>query len=293
MSSSAPNQPKSSNELNKEPRDDFKRSISQTTKKTLRFPGNLDEIDHWVCFRAQQPKLFKTEDFEKKDDITVIHLPMPANIGTTYDHKYNTEAIGEQGRLAAGSSDILTSGSVSSIIDRMKSVTKEDVADSTARLSFDAVETAISGVGFGNAFKGAVAAQGIAKNPYMAVMYDSPQMRAHSFAWKLIARNPSESKILTDIVKAFKYHGAPGINQKNKHFLDYPEQFDIDFKHENHLYNIGPSVLTSFQVQYHAEGRPLYYDISATEKAPVSVNITASFQEIAIVTKQSIDSSNR
>jgi hypothetical protein len=70
--------------------------------------------------------------------------------------------------------------------------------------------------------------------------------------------------------------------------LDYPEQFDIDFNHGKHLYNIGPSVLTSFNVQYHAEGRPLYYDISATEKAPVSVNISATFQEVAIVTKETI-----
>ena len=274
-------------------KDEFYKSLSETNQKQLKFPNNLDEIDHWVCFRANNPKLFKAEEFEKKNDLTRIFLPMPGSIGTTYDQKYNNEGIGEKGRLGAGASDILSSGSIESIVERIGSITKKDIGDSTARLSFDVAETAAATAGFGDAFKGAVAAQGISKNPYMAVMYDSPNMRSHQFSWKFIARNRDESKILTDIVSAFKFHSAPGINGKNSHFLDYPEQFDIDFNHGKHLYNIGPSVLTSFNVQYHAEGRPLYYDISATEKAPVSVNISATFQEVAIVTKETIAIFNR
>jgi hypothetical protein len=60
---------------------------------------------------------------------------MPGSIGTTYDQKYNTEGIGEKGRLGAGAS-----GSISSIVERIGSITKKDIADSTARLSFDAIE---------------------------------------------------------------------------------------------------------------------------------------------------------
>tara|TARA_R110000851_G_scaffold111371_2_gene234637 strand:+ start:274 stop:1158 length:885 start_codon:yes stop_codon:yes gene_type:complete len=280
----------------KVPKDAFQRSVQpgqQNTKKILKFPFNLDETDHWVVFNAAKPKLFKAEEFSKKEILTKIFLPMPANIGTTYDQRYNTEAIGIKGSLGAGASGILSSGSVSSIVNQMKTITKGDVADATNTLAFEFVEGASNIGGLGNAFKGAVAAQGISKNPYMAVMYDQPNIRSHQFQWKLIARNERDSLVLTDIVRAFKWYSSPGVNQKNPHFLDYPEQFDIDFRHDKHVHNIGPSVLTSLNVQYHAEGKPLYYNVTATEKAPVSINITAAFQEVTIVTKQTIDQFNR
>lgn len=257
-----------------------------------RFPLNLEtEVDHWVSFRANHPVFRKEQDFSKKNDLCRIFLPMPANVGTTYDHSYNTKAIGMQGNLAAGMSEAV-GGGVDSIVNKLKSITKDKIADGSARASFDVAEGIATTAGLGNAFQGAVAAQGIAKNPYMAVMYDSPKIRSHDFKWKLIARNARESKILTDIVQAFKYHAAPGINQTNPHFFNYPEQFEIDFHYPRHTFNIGPSVMTSFNVQYHAEGRAIYHDISATEKAPVSVNISCNFQEVAIVTKKTIGHSD-
>ena len=176
----------------KVPKDEFQRSVQpgqQNTKKILKFPFNLDETDHWVVFNAAKPKLFKAEEFSKKEILTKIFLPMPANIGTTYEQRYNTEAIGIKGSLgAAGASGILSSGSVSSIVNQMKNITKGDIADATNTLAFEFVEGASNIGGLGNAFKGAVAAQGISKNPYMAVMYDQPNIRSHQFQWKLIAR---------------------------------------------------------------------------------------------------------
>jgi len=278
------------------PKDAFQKAVQpgqSNIGKLLKFPSNIDEVGYWVAFNAAEAKLFKAEEFTKSEIRSTIILPMPGNIGTTYAQKYNTEAIGIKGSLGAGASGVLSSGSVSSIVNKMSSITKGDVADATNTLAFEFVEGATSAVGLGNAFKGAVAAQGISKNPYMAVMYDQPNLREHQFQWKLIARSKADSKVLTDIVHAFKWYSSPGVNQKNPHFLDYPEQFDIDFKQGTHLHNIGPSVLTSFNVQYHAEGKPLYYNISATEKAPVSISINASFQETTIVTKQTIDTFGR
>ena len=257
------------------PKDAFQKSVQpgqSNIGKLLKFPSNIDEVGYWVAFNAAEAKLFKAEEFSKSE------------IRST---------IGVKGALGAGASGVLSSGSVSSIVNKMSSITKGDVADATNTLAFEFVEGATSAAGLGNAFKGAVAAQGISKNPYMAVMYDQPNLREHQFQWKLIARSKADSKVLTDIVHAFKWYSAPGVNQRNPHFLDYPEQFDIDFKQGTHLHNIGPSVLTSFNVQYHAEGKPLYYNISATEKAPVSISINASFQETTIVTKQTIDTFGR
>jgi hypothetical protein len=126
----------------------------------------------------------------------------------------------------------------------------------------------------------------------MALIYGGPGFRSHSLQWKLLPKNSAEQRTLTEIIRRFKYHAAPGINQYNPHFFDYPEQFDIDFHYNKYLYNIGPSVLTSLQVDYHGEGQALYHELG-DERAPVSVVITASFQEVSIVTKKTIDNQNR
>ena len=75
-------------------------------------------------------------------------------------------------------------------------------------------------------------------------------------------------------------------------FLEYPEQFDIDFRFGKNLFDIGQSVLTQFSVNYHGQGTPVYYDVDG-EKFPGSVNIDMSFTEVAALTKKQIVEKNR
>ena len=90
------------------------------------------------------------------------------------------------------------------------------------------------------------------------------------------------------------------MNGKNTHYFDYPNLFDVDFHYDKYLYNMGPSVCNSIDVQYHAEGQPLYFDVpkelgenEVGEKAPVSINLTMNLTEIFVITKEGIKASNR
>ena len=63
---------------------------------------------------------------------------------------------------------------------------------------------------------------------------------------------------------------------------------------------MGPSVCNSIDVQYHAEGQPLYFDVpkevgenEVGEKAPVSITVGMNLTEIFVITKEGIDKSNR
>jgi len=154
---------------------------------------------------------------------------------------------------------------------------------------------AIAGAAASQFVKGAIAGGGVAFNPYMAVMYNSPQFRTHQFSWKLIAKSQKESDAIKDIIYAFKYAAAPGIASNfNKHFFSYPNVFDIDLHYSNYLFNIAPSVLTNMEVSYHGEGYPAYHDIgNGEDKAPVSITLQCTFQETSIVTKETILSENR
>jgi hypothetical protein len=172
----------------------------------------------------------------------------------------------------------------------------------------------------GGISKGALAAGNAARNPYLAMLYEGPTLRTHQFSWKLTAKNYAESVAIQEIIYLFKYHSSPGYATSGQdQFFEYPEQFDIDFHYEDYLYNIGPSACTAMEVNYHPDG-VLYHLPPRTEasgrsitvenmlnrdsratgslplekiKLPVSVQLNLTFQEVAIVTKETIKSQNR
>jgi hypothetical protein len=121
----------------------------------------------------------------------------------------------------------------------------------------------------------------------MALIYESPALREQSFSWKFVPKSEKETKTIQEIISRFKYHSSPGINSSFDQFIDYPEQFDIDFHYDKYLYNIGPSVCTQFEVDYHDGGQPLYFDIDK-DKAPVAITMKATFKEVSIITKNEI-----
>ena len=79
-------------------------------------------------------------------------------------------------------------------------------------------------------------------------------------------------------------------------FLQYPNQFGLSFKNNTMLYSMGTVVLKNFNVDYHGEGTPIYYDaggLTRKYKAPAVVNISTEFQEISIITKEGIEKRGR
>jgi len=302
--------------------DELEISLNSRSVENLFFPEDIQNMDYWMCFRINQFDLTRKEDFPTKTDLKRIFLPVPLNLGTQYGHNYNQESLGAAGIGGAkvGASEAVKGAS--SVADAIRGGFKEmfkqasfggvaEVGTYYAAQNIEALGVglgtaitgaldlpdalgAVAGAAGGKYAKGAIAGAGIAVNPYMAVMYNSPQFRTHQFSWKLIAKSKKESDAIKDIIFAFKFHAAPGTAQLSPNFFAYPQQFDIDLHYENYLFNIAPSVLTNIEVSYHGEGYPAYHDIGGGEdKAPVSITLQCTFQETSIVTKETILSENR
>tara|TARA_B000000532_G_scaffold205968_1_gene173759 strand:- start:698 stop:1483 length:786 start_codon:yes stop_codon:yes gene_type:complete len=260
----------------------------------------------------------RRKDTPIKNDIARVFLPMPQQLSTGYNHGYNAESLGPIGAAAATLGAAGATGGIKGIADKVKSsmdagLAKGSAASAAYYLSQAAeggggaiagaaskvpVVGSVLGAAVAPAVKGAMGGAGIARNPFMALLYDSPAMREHSFSWKLVARNYAESNTIYNIVKLFKYHAAPGRSSLGdiagqSVFLTYPEQFDVDFHHNELLYNIAPSVLKGFSVNYHPDGTQYHVSPNGTAKAPVAVQIEMQLQEVAIVTKENIKSDDR
>lgn len=298
-------------------------SVSTNNASEVVFPDDLESLDHWCAIRIFKQELMRQRDASTESDIARIFLPMPAALSTGYSHGYNAESLGPIGALGAAAggavADTLRKGgggkdAIKSLADAVVSnIDPKGVAAGAGYYITQGAESGggavaglaskipviggLAGSAIAPAVKGAMGGAGIARNPFMALLYDSPAMREHSFSWKLISRSYEESQSIFDIIKLLKYHAAPGRSSLGdvagqSVFLQYPEQFDVDFYQDGFLFNMAPSVLKNISVNYHPDG-PMYHVGNNGDKAPVAVQIDLSFQEVAIITKENINSDKR
>ena len=263
------------------------------------FPENIGQIDHWMALRINKSELLKKDDFPILDDIHRIFLPMPIQLQTEYAQTYAQTSLGPLGKAAAGVGAGLRTAIDAGNIENIKSKftieglkkAGEGAADTAGAFAAQTLSAfSLKGAEVG---KGALAGAGIAVNPYLAMLYESPNLRMHSLSWKLVAKNFKESLAIYQIVKLLKYHSAPEIKDKTglRGLLQYPEQFDVDFHYENYLYNIGPCVVINVMVNYHPDG--ILYHVQGKDKLPVGVQLSLQLQETSIVTKKEINDLNR
>ena len=154
---------------------------------------------------------------------------------------------------------------------------------------------ALAGEVFRRSVVGATLGMGVARNPHMAVIYKTPNFRVFNFSWQLRPKDFKESVAIHRIIGILKYYSAPSY-LAGSHVLQYPNQFGLSFKNDSMLYTMGTAVLRNFNVDYHGEGTPIYYDAGSSRrkiKAPAVVNITTEFQEISILTKEGIEKRGR
>ena len=262
-----------------------------TAYPTLIYPNDIGDLGHYVMFRVSKEYKFRSQQISAKNTLAGICLPVPQNLQTGYNANYANEDLGALGSTAA---DIAQGKS-------LRDITGKEAIDAAAQgaLKMAGSEAAplIAGLlggaggfgaalGIGGVVPAVTGALGIAVNPHQALLFQGTQFRTHSFSYKFMPRSREEAETLQKIIKLFKFHMAPELRNSN-HFFEYPEQFDIDFKHKDVLFDIGTSVLTGFTVDYHGEGTPSYHGLN-DDVQPTSFNINMEFQEVTITTKQNI-----
>lgn len=272
------------------------------------FPQNLETLDHWIRFAAVKRSRSHRDSNLKVDPLISVYLPVPQQLGTGYDNKYNDQGIGALGELGKRAGDLIqdfASGkqSIGNIVDRIsqKSVGsnmdafKKALAEGGS-LAANFLLSGESGSGISNIpylrelIAGATYGAGIATNPHKAMLFSHVNFRIHKFDYDFIATNEAESKAINKIIWAFKYHAAPSYKFKTECFFEYPDEFLIQFHYPKYLFTIAPSVLTGLTVNYHGSGQPAYF---YGTHAPAHVTLGLEFTETSIVTKESIQQDGR
>lgn len=133
-----------------------------------------------------------------------VYLYVPSNIGINYAASYSNTKFGVGGLAAA---QMLGSTGSKEIAETLKNA----AGGATPEFGFNAVAEASNNLARvlgteGNVTGSQLAAvtEGRVFNPYEELIFDSVSFRAHSFNWKLIARDKNEAEDISNIVKFFK-----------------------------------------------------------------------------------------
>ncbi len=302
---------------NRKPRGELS-SLYRNNKTTssLVFPQDLDDEHYLIINAVKRSKQTISEPKGKKDVLTSIVLPIPGNLQVQYQAQYENTNLGMLGAAAAGRLGAATAtrgadDALGKLANRISQFGANEASQSVAETGAVAatigttlVGAQVAGVlgavigagGIDNVISGTLLSEGLAINPHMAVMFKGVDFRTHAFEYKFVAKSQRESNILKAMIHALKHHMLPGnaIGSRQGSVglaFEYPDEFEIRFSPSisSYLYSIGTSVLTSMTVNYNGESIPVFYEDTG---APVSIGISLSFQETAILTKDGFQSAS-
>ena len=140
---------------------------------------------------------------------------------------------------------------------------------------------------------------GYAVNPWMTVLFQSPNYKQYALSWMFVPENAQDSLNLRYILNKFRYHSLPTANQgislgsvagKEANFgknilLGYPDMVKPVLYPQGYQFDFKWAVITGIQIDYVPGDTPAFF---AGTKAPVAIRLSLTLLEIEYWLKDDI-----
>jgi len=210
----------------------------------------------------------------KKRLKTAIALHIPNQLSIRYGMQWNEDDTAALAMAAVGSGEIIKAmGEGGS----MKDVT--DVG--TAIIANIALS------------KGPMAAAnskalGLAANPKKEQIFKGVDFRTFAFDYQFYPRSAEEAQNVLNIIEQFKYHMHPEFKDTNNFIYVYPSEFDVFYyqggRENMNLHRHTSCVLSEMNINYTPNGSFTTF----ANGMPTQINVTLSFKELALLSKEKI-----
>jgi hypothetical protein len=210
--------------------------------------------------------------------IDVITLQMQEKPSVTYGINYQDKDLGILGGFLGGDN---------SAADSVNSTTRGDGLAIQAALKVAQIPSMLPGMGgLGNISDIVQFGAKVKTNPFREVFFEGVDYRKFNFRYKFMPKNKGEVLSVYNIISKFKEHMHPELAAGGAFFV-YPSEFEIAYYYnnkENGYFNkIATCALTDLSVDYGGEQFSSFSD-----GAPTEINLTLSFRELELITKESI-----
>lgn len=250
------------------------------------------------------------QDYFATNELTntgpVIYLPMPDEIGSSFQGNWGGKditglaqlALGTVGKAAGG----IITGKAQQIVGGIGNLFTVDALKSAGGgLAADALETLGAKVNEAPGLGGNLTTNDILQlttgsiiNPNTELLYSGTGLRTHGYSFKMIPQSKSEATTILKIVNEFKKACAPkqksaALGGLTKNFIGLPDLCEVTFiggsTENTNLPKYKPSAITSVQVNYVTDGKY----VSFTGGEPIGVSLTVAFMETKLVFREDIE----
>lgn len=237
-----------------------------------------------------------------KNQLKAIALHMPGDLSIKYGVSWEATslagttamAMGLENAAKAGAVGALAGAAVGAIVGGKKGAlvgaALGGAAGAAAGGSGVAVDyasgLAMQAPGVGEALS---KSSGTAANPKKEQLFKEVDYRSFSFTYQFFPRSADEAKTIQQIIEQFKLHMHPEFRPGTNQFLYiYPSEFDIYYYNKGrenlNIHRHTSCVLTDMSVTYAPQGT----FTSFANGMPTQINVSLSFRELALLTKENI-----
>jgi len=155
-----------------------------------------------------------------------------------------------------------------------------------------AVETG-QAVGLGDINAAISKVTATAENNFSEAVFQKMNDRTFAYTFNLIARNKDEAQDIQKIIKFFKFHMHPELDENTgARYFRVPSEFEIHYAYNdqknNYLHNISRCVCSSVDVDYGGDAYSTFRQFDNEGAAPVNISLSLGFIETTILTKKEI-----
>jgi len=186
--------------------------------------------------------------------------------------------------------EAVETGLIGFLAERGASNFIEGLSTATGEIVRGFVDTVSSALGAGGLRAVLDKSKARAKNPKKEQIFRDVPFREFNFAYEFYPRNEREQENVHKIIELFKFHMHPQI-APNRYFV-VPSEFQITYMYRDkaNLWfpKISRCVLKDMKVNYAPDGVVTTFRENDRGAAPVGINMSLSFAEIEIMTKNTI-----
>ena len=226
-----------------------------------------------------------------------VCLPIPSGVNVTYGQGWDQEEVGAGQSLAAdvGAAALNTYSANSSAgnnVDAMAKSSSEAVKDTAGKVGLEGAKKG-AGLGAAGTLIGTGAAQrasGEAKYQNTYATYGGPAFRTFQFAFSFKPLSYKDTTKVREILEFFKQGSAPALISGGLwRVYELPYVFKITYYDHNgaqhpHLPKISQSALTDLSVTYGGDKYTEFHEGSS----PVQIDLSLSFREVALLTRDDV-----
>ena len=135
---------------------------------------------------------------------------------------------------------------------------------------------------------------GRADNPFLELFFNTMGLRSFTYNFQLMPKNEEETHEIQRIIQLFRFHMAPEMQDANSRYLTLPSEFDIHYMmvgkdghgvENDYFSRIATCVLTQVDTDYTPNERLRTFE----DGAPTQINLSLSFKETEMLTKEKIN----